>query len=158
MNVRLPIFAFLTASMLLCAVVEPTHAAPAILKGFLIGGYHDKPEDAFASIGLLVDFLAVQGAIYFENVWVDSGSYRDLNLDIYYSLVTLVAVYGYVGSGVSLVFAESEDGEDSESRAGLNLVAGVKSRLIPLKPFLQFRYTALEDWEDPLSIGVGIHF
>lgn len=157
MKPRSAILALLAASIVLCAAVGPTHAAPSVIKGILMGGYHDNPEDAFVGIGLLVDLLKFQGAIYGENVLVDSGFYRDINLDIYYSLVTLVAIYGYIGVGTCGVFAES-DSTGSEGKMGLNLVAGVRTRLIPLKPFVQFKFTTLPDWEDPLEIGLGIHF
>jgi len=143
--------------LVLCVLMTPAFAQVRPVKAFLIGGYYTEPEDLYIGAGVSLDLLKVQVAGYFDYIFVDKGSFYDLNADLYYNALSLVALYGYIGAGGALVFADPEEG-NTQSKPGLNLVAGIKSRLIPLKPFVQLKYTFVSDWDDPLAIGIGIQF
>lgn len=145
------------AVMLTGAVIQPAFAQIRPIKPFVMGGYYTEQEDFYLGGGLALDLLKIQAAGYADYVFVDNGSYYDANIDLYFIALSAVAIYGYIGGGAALVFAKPEGG-DTESKAGVNLVAGIKTRLIPLKPFIQVKYTFISESDDPLAIGIGIHF
>jgi len=157
MNNRSIIFTMILAVLVLYALATPASAQLNPIKGFLIGGYYTEPEDLYLGAGVSFDLLKVQAAGYFDYIFIDRGSLYDINVDLYYNALSLVAVFGYIGAGGALVFANPEEG-NTQSKPGLNLVAGLKTRLIPLKPFVQLKYTFIQDLDDPLAIGIGIQF
>lgn len=123
----------------LLAGLLPACATALPFVGFnLRGGHYTDTDEFFLGGGVDVNALLLTASPNFEWVFVDGGTLYTLNLDASYKMPLAMAQM-WAGAGYALRYFEP-DGGDGKSRGGLNLFVGGGLGLVPLRPFVQFKY------------------
>jgi hypothetical protein len=81
--------------------------------------------------------------------FLDSGSFWNLNADFKYRIPSESVRWLYLGAGLNLAHAADE------TRAGLNLLAGVESLKGRVHPFAEFRFTANHGSTGQIAAGLN---
>jgi len=89
----------------------------------------------------------------FDYFFVNNGSFWNLNADLKYRIATESINWLYIGGGLNIARVSGDDFDDT--RAGLNLFAGVESLRGRVHPFGEFRFTANDGSTAQVAIGVN---
>jgi len=158
----------LLVPLLLTFVLSVPAAAQANLRlGGFLGFEFDNEEDwlilgaegRFRTNTMQFDF---QPRFHYQSF--DGGSSSQLDANLLFNFRSLVAqVQPYMGFGVALNrLSIDEDivGEDlDETNVGLNLISGLVFTNNPKwRPYMQFEYTAINDFGNGANIALGILF
>jgi len=152
---RFPIAAALLAALALALGAAVSHAATnADLRA---GVYTD--ANAFALGGGLLTNLSGSSSWFFnpniEAAFADHSNVVSLNGDFHYDFPATGAVSFYMGAGPALLFTH-QDGRDSQTDAGLNVIGGVSGLQGAVRPFAQFKGVVGDNSE--LALMGGIRF
>ncbi len=143
--------------VLLTTLFSNNHVQAQSISPQVRGGYYFDLEEYFIGAGLDISALVFTIVPNFEYIFVDAGSFYSLNIDGQYDIIPLPAIAGYVGGGVGYDYIKPDSG-DSEAKFVLNILGGVQTKRIPLKPFAQVKYAIISDIDNQLVLTIGIHF
>lgn len=140
---------------LLAAVVALSPAAEAQTRfGFRTGAYFNEP-DPF--VGAEVLFPLADGWFLNPNVEVVFGDEENAivaNGDVHWDLTRGRGSSFWVGAGLAVLLRDPDRG-DSETDAGLNLLAGVAAtRFRDFIPYLQGKVLVSDDTRGVIAVGV----
>lgn len=121
------------------------------------GGYDFEENAGSAGAQLRIPLahpiqLVPSGDVFFA----DARTQWQLNGDLIFRPLTLGGLYG--GVGAALVSREFDDLEPRETRAGFNLVAGLRGNRLSdtnVYPFAEARWTAVSDYT-PFRLTLGV--
>jgi hypothetical protein len=147
---------FTLICILLVSFILSTHLYAQLPHAQVRGGYYTDAEEFFLGAGLNVSLLVFSVVPNFEYLILDTGDWYTINLDGQYDILPLPGIGGYVGAGAGYHFIKPE-GFDTESKFAVNILAGVRAKLIPLKPFLQAKYVIISDVDNQFVVMVGIN-
>jgi len=132
------------------AVAPETQALPGRLRAY--GGLVEGDEFLLgAGYELKIPFVTlIPNAEY---VFLDK-SYFSLNADATFGFLPIPLVDIWIGAGAGVGFFTPEQG-DSKSYGLVNLLAGVGTDIIPLSPYVQYKFVIKEgaDWS-VLTFGI----
>ncbi len=89
----------------------------------------------------------------FDYFFVDAGSFWNANADLKFRLSSESVHWLYLGTGLNI--ARSGGGNVHNTRAGLNLFAGVESLKGRVHPFGEFRFTANHGSTGQIAAGLN---
>lgn len=132
-------------------------------------------SDAFAQIdfgvraGLYTDvsepFVGVEaitpitGSWFFnpnvEWVFIEGGDLFTINGDVHYDFATGSRNLIWAGGGLALAWENQDD--NSETDLGFNVIGGIGRRIETLLPYLQVKYTRIDEGDD-LVLAAGVRF
>jgi hypothetical protein len=142
----------LAAALSLAAVPAP--AAPIGWNAF--GGWYTDQSDFFAGAGARIGL----GTIHFnpnaEYITASSGSRYTINLDGNMTVMPLAVGSIWAGGGVTFYTVNPEHGS-SDTKTGVNVLAGAGLNAIPLKPYAQAKVLFVNG-DNPLSFCFGVRF
>lgn len=144
---------------LFLAILITTIALPAFAADFGIraGRYLDT-EETFAGIELAVPLS--ERVVFDPNVeyvFFDGATLLTANADFHF-LFSRGRAVPWVGAGAALIYTAIDDGGDSTTRAGLNLLAGLGVRAGSLMPYLQVKWVRASEEREELVAAAGLRF
>lgn len=154
MNRFLPV---LLASIALTAIAPEAQALPGKVRAY--GGTFDGRDFMLgAGYELGIPFVTfVPNAEYvFTGNQSPYKSYTSLNIDAQLSFLPIPLVDFWIGGGIGTAFFTYKEGE-SKTGGVVNLLAGVGTDVIPLDPYVQFKYVFKPDSE-VYALTFGIRF
>jgi hypothetical protein len=131
-------------------------AAALPLMGFNVrAGQYTDTNKAFVGGGVDFNLLMFKASPNFEWIFADGGKHYTTNFDATYN-ISLAAAEVWGGLGYVLR-TTNPDGGDSVTKGGANVLLGAGLGLIPLKPFLQFKYSYVSN-QDEFVWMIGARF
>lgn len=89
----------------------------------------------------------------FDYFLVENGTFWNLNADLKYRLAAASAEWFYLGGGLNL--SRRGNGGGSDTRAGVNVLAGVESLKGRIHPFGELRLTANDGSTGQVAVGLN---
>jgi hypothetical protein len=148
----------LVVTLVVCATlgigISRSSAGPLGLQA--TGGWFTEQDAVFVGVGARIGVAMITVIPNAEYVFVDNGSTYTLNLDGTINVLPLGVGTGYLGAGLAFFTQDPKNGT-SDTKTGVNLIAGFGLNQIPLKPFAQFKWIAVGD-RSPLVFALGARF
>lgn len=148
-------------ALALAAIALPLFAQPAGAAGVDFGlraGAYLEDHDPFVGLELLVPMGSTDW--YFnpnaEFVFADERDRASLNFDFHYDFQKTGSYYVWAGAGLAAIHKDGDRRHDSETDAGVNLLAGVGWRVPNVTPYVQLKAVFSDDSE--LVAAVGVRF
>jgi hypothetical protein len=154
-TMRTGLFVAAVSAALLGFVAAPAGAQTDF--GLRAGAYLEN-SDPFVGLELLTR-MGSSDWFFNPNVEFVFADQRDRitgNFDFHYDFRVTGDYYLWAGAGPAILYTDGDGARDSETDAGLNLLAGIGWRLSNLTPYAQVKVVVSDDSE--LVAAVGVRF
>ena len=146
--------AVVLAALAVLFVVGQAQALVGINPGVRAGYYFD-PEAFHIGVDADLNFTMIHFNPNIEWAFADGGDLFTFNADAFMTLPFIPVIDTWAGAGAALLYAKPDTG-DSQTDAGLNLIAGIGLNL-PLSPYAMVKYI-IADNNDGFVLTVGVRF
>ncbi len=151
------IVAIAVSALLGVLSLNQAQAGGGVLKPGIRAGYYTDHNDFFLGLDIKTSLPLVSVNPNIEYVFVDNGKLATFNLDGTIGFGLLPFISTWAGAGLGLIYADP-DNADADTEGAFNLLLGVApSKIVPLDPYLQFKYI-FADKNEGFVVGAGIHF